>query len=412
MKKIPTISLFVLASSALLFSSAISVLSVLFSVAGCIYLLHNQRFQSIRLQQFSIEIPFLASLIALSVSLILSNLYHEEKWGTYHFPIAVILSLPAFFIFCRLNFEIIALWTGAAVGSILAFIIAIYEIKFLGAERAGYMINNPILFGSIAMCLSGFSIIGYREKVSGFVWQNALLLCGSVAGFLAAVLSGSKSCLLTVPIIFYLWRKKTAHKFSRGGNAWFALLIFLVLMFFLIKSNSYLILRFTEAYHGAASWAQSGKITEGSIGPRLELLKFGIEMGQINPWIGIGRNGMLEMLSKASSDFKYDIFITQLHTMHNEFLNIFVTNGLLGLVGLLAVYFFGLKYFYTIRRFENEDLHSIHLAGLSLFSMYLIFGLSEVALQLNSFRNFFLIFTVCFIGSAHRLRHCVIRKNN
>jgi O-antigen ligase len=386
------------------------VLSVLFSVAGCIYLLHKQKYQSFQLKQFSIETPFLASLIALALILILLNIYHGEKWGTYHFPIAIILSLPAFFIFCGLNFQIIALWIGAAVGSIFAFIVALYEIKFLGAERAGYLINNPIPFGSIAMCLSSFSIIGYREKISGFVWQNALLFCGSLAGFLAAVLSGSKGCLLAVPIIFYLWHKKTTHKSARRASALLILLIFLVLLFFLIQSNSYLILRFTEAYHGAVSWAQSGKITEGSIGPRLELLKFGIEMGQINPWVGIGRNGMLEMLSKASSHFMYDVFITQLHTMHNEFLNIFVTNGLLGLVGLFSVYFFGLKYFYTIRKFDNEDLHSIYLAGLSLFSMYLIFGLSEVTLQLNSFRNFFLIFTVCLVGTANRLRHCIVSQ--
>jgi hypothetical protein len=38
--------------------------------------------------------------------------------------------------------------------------------------------------------------------------------------------------------------------------------------------------------------------------------------------------------------------------------------------------------------------------GLSLCLMYLIFGLSEVALQLTFFRNFFLVTLVCLLGMA------------
>jgi len=77
------------------------------------------------------------------------------------------------------------------------------------------------------------------------------------------------------------------------------------------------------------------------------------------------------------------------------------------LFAMCAVYGLSLWYFTRLRQHANVHVQNIGLMGVSLCLMYLIFGLSEVALQLTFFRNFFLVTLVCLLGMAHAQRHRV-----
>jgi O-antigen ligase len=395
-------TLFSLPALSLVVAKSTSILSLIFCVSGLYYFFSAKRPRAFELKGVSAEIPLLSSLLLFASLLFFLNIYHEERWGSYHLPIAIALSIPAFMFFCLADLKLAAIWLGSATGSIAALSVAMYEIIFLGADRAGYWVHNPIPFGSIAMCLSAFAIIGYQTKSELKSVRNAFQIFGCFAGFIAAILSGSKGCLLATPILIYLLHLKVL---SRLPKSYRFLLVAMPLFFLSLifhNSNYYLFSRFSEAIHGAQSWFQGRGVVEGSIAPRLELIRFGIDVGMANPWIGIGRSGMLHLLEQASAKGEYDVFITKLHTLHNEFLNIFVTKGILGLTSLLSVYFLGVRYFYALSRSKSGEISDIGFAGLGLFSMFLIFGLSEVALQLNSFRNFFLIFTVALMGIANK----------
>jgi O-antigen ligase len=393
-------ALFSLPALSLVFTQSTSILSLIFCVSGLYHFFFAKKSRTFELKGVSAEIPLLCSLLLFASLLFFLNIYHEERWGSYHLPIAIALSIPAFMFFCRADLKLAAIWLGSATGSIAALLVAIYEIIFLGADRAGYWVHNPIPFGSIAMCLSAFAIIGYQTRSELKSARNAFQIFGCFAGFTAAILSGSKGCLLVTPILIYFLHLKVLSQLPKS----YRLLLVLVLLFFLTlffhHSNYYLFARFSEAIHGTQSWLQGLGVVEGSMGPRLELIRFGIDVGMANPWVGIGRSGMLDLLEQASAKGEYDIAITKLHTLHNEFLNIFVTKGILGLTLLLSIYFLGVRYFYLLSRSKSREISDIGYAGLSLFSMFLIFGISEVALQLNSFRNFFLIFTVALMGIA------------
>jgi hypothetical protein len=70
-----------------------------------------------------------------------------------------------------------------------------------------------------------------------------------------------------------------------------------------------------------------------------------------------------------------------------------------------AMYGLSLWYFWRIRHHADTHVQNIGLMGMSLCLMYLIFGLSEVTLQLTFFRNFFLVTLVCLLGMAHHQLH-------
>lgn len=347
------------------------------------------------------EWPALSALLVLAVSLISLNLLQAERWSTYHLPVTILFSIPIFFALSKSQVNQNCLWLGASTGAVIAAAIAGYEIVILNADRAGYLIHNPIPFGSVSMCLAAASVIGYQAQEKVWRLTNVCALLGMSAGVGAAVMSGSKGCLLALPVLAYVVHIKCIKPLGLP-RSWLLLasLLFLVLMSWL-AADSFLASRLEEAVRGAAAWFETGRVVEGSVGPRLELIRFAFDAAMVSPLTGIGRDGMLSMLQSSATTGAYDPFISHLHTVHNEFLNIWVTKGVVGLFAMGAVYGLSLSYFWRLRHHSDAHVQNIGLMGLSLCMMYLIFGLSEVALQLTFYRNFFLVTLMCLLGMAH-----------
>lgn len=351
--------------------------------------------------QFPHERHVLTALLFMGLVLIALNIHQQERWGIYHLPNATLLFLPVFFATANTNTNPKFLWSGGAFGALIALAIASYEVFVLNESRAGYWIHNPIPFGSISMLLAAASMIGYQAKTKALSLGNSWALAGMFAGVGAAVLSGSKGCLLALPVLAYVVYVKCLPPLDiPRAWLWFGSVLALVALAWL-AADSYLASRIEEAFRGAVVWFETGRVVEGSVGPRLELIRFAFDAAMINPLTGIGREEMLRMLQASATNGAYDPFIAQLHTVHNEFLNIWVTKGLLGLVAMGAVYGLSLWYFWRLRHHADTHVQNIGLMGLSLCLMYLIFGLSEVALQLNFFRNFFLVTLISLLGMSH-----------
>ena len=392
--------LFLMPALSLGFRPVLALFGLLFACIGIYRLVALPR--SANMQRVSSqEWPVLVGLLVLALCLTALNLFHGERWAIYHLPVAIFLTLPIFWALSSSEANPHFFWAGASAGALIAAAIASYEVLLLGAERAGYLVHNPIPFGSIAMCLAAASVIGYESKQRMCSWLNVWALTGLLAGVTAAVLSGSKGCLLALPVLAYLLHIKCMRPLEIG-RTWLLLITLLALVVLTyLAADSYLVSRVQDAARGAIGWLNNGQVVEGSVGPRLELIRFAFDAATINPLTGIGRDNMVSMLKATATNHRYDPIISQLHTVHNELLNIWVTKGLLGLLAMSAMYGLSLWYFGRIRHHANTHVQNIGLMGMSLCLMYLIFGLSEVALQLTFFRNFFLVTLMCLLGMAH-----------
>lgn len=382
------------------FRPVLALFGLLFACIGIYKLVALPRSANMQ-RVHSQEWPVLVGLLVLALCLTALNLFHGERWAIYHLPVAIFLTLPIFWALSSYDANPHAFWAGASAGALIAAAIAGYEVLLLGAERAGYLVHNPIPFGSIAMCLAAASVIGYESKQRLRSWLNVWALTGLMAGVIAAVLSGSKGCLLALPVLAYLVYIKCIRPLAIA-RVWLLLSVLLALsVLTFLAADSYLVSRVQDAARGAMIWLDNGQVVEGSVGPRLELIRFAFDTAMINPLTGIGRDSMVSMLQASATNGAYDPFIAQLHTVHNELLNIWVTKGLLGLLAMSSMYGLSLWYFWRIRHHADTHVQNIGLMGMSLCLMYLIFGLSEVALQLTFFRNFFLVTLVCLLGMAH-----------
>ena len=398
------IGLFLVPALSLGFRPVLALFGLLFACIG-IYRLATLPRSALFERQHTPEWPVLAALLVLALCLTGLNLLHGERWGIYHLPVAIFLSLPIFWALSASEANPRFLWAGASAGALIAATIAGYEVVFLGAERAGWLVHNPIPFGSISMCLAAGSVMGYQYKLGLRSWANLWALTGLLAGVTAAVLSGSKGCLLALPVLAYLVHIKCIRPLAIS-RVWLMLSVLLALtVLTYLVADSYLVARIEDAARGAMVWFNTGQVVEGSVGPRLELIRFAFDAAMVNPLTGVGRDGMVSMLQASATNGAYDPFIAQLHTVHNELLNIWVTKGLLGLLAMSAMYGLSLWYFWRIRHHADTHVQNIGLMGMSLCLMYLIFGLSEVTLQLTFFRNFFLVTLVCLLGMAHHQLH-------
>ena len=401
MDRFLNIGLFLMTAFSLGFRPMLALVGVTFCVLGLVRLRSLTKQPAVFWRTYRLEWPVLTALLVLAVTLIGLNLLHGERWGTYHLPLAILISAPIFFALSTSQTDPYFLCVGASTGAVIAAAIALYEVIVLNADRAGYLIHNPIPFGSVALCLAAVSVIGFQANNKAWSVRNAWALAGLFAGVGAAVLSGSKGCLLALPVLAYVVHIKCLRSLGIPRSwLWLGSLLALTALVWL-AANSLLINRFEDGFRGALTWFETGHVVEGSVGPRLELIRFAFDTALTNPLTGVGRDEMLSMLQAAPMDGAYDPFIAQLHTVHNELLNILVTTGLLGLVAMGAMYGLSLRYFWRLRDDADVYVQNIGLMGLSLCLMYLIFGLSEVALQLTFFRNFFLVTLVCLLGMAH-----------
>jgi len=118
--------------------------------------------------------------------------------------------------------------------------------------------------------------------------------------------------------------------------------------------------------------------------------------------LGFGKDGMVARKKLAIAAGDYPQSIADFVTLHNEFLNIWVTNGLLGTLALLAVFGCGLLVFSRTRKSSGLQIKSLSLMGTCLVLMYLEFGVGEVALHLNSYRHVFLFWMFALTGLSWR----------
>jgi len=350
--------------------------------------------------------PFLAvwALILFGTITLLENLYHGERWVEYHIVVAILLLWPSYFACSLPGVQVRALWSGSAIGAVVAFSVAAFQVFYLGYARASGS-TNAIAFGNISLVLAMASFVGMHNISHRKLRQASVLsyLTGGLAGIGASLLSGSKSGWLSLLIIGYVSYRLIPRQISQWKKWMVGLCAAAALVALISLPQSPVGARLKEGWIGLSTWLTTGEVVEGSVGLRLEMWKFGIQVALEKPILGFGRDGMFVRKEQAVAKGEYPKDIASFITLHNEFINIWVAKGLVGTLALISVYGSAFLVFFRIRKSASWQLKYVSLMGTGLVLMFLEFGVGEVALQMNAYRHAFLFWIFALTGLTFRM---------
>ncbi len=344
-----------------------------------------------------------ATLVLYSVLGIGLFAYHHEELKMYGQYVIFLLMPLAYWAVVGIGANQNLLWLGAATGGILSGLDAGYQILVLGADRAGGYMDN-IQYGNIGVVLATASMLGIFHWIKsgqrGYPMLIVLIL-GAIGGACTSLFSGSKGGWLSLLTAIVVLDQLVRPYWSSGKRRGALIAIFALAAFMVALPQSPVHKRLNHAWQDYLMWSSSGSTAGGSVGPRLELWRFGLSVADERPLLGFGYKGLMTRKSEAVAAEGFDQGIDVQPGLHNHFLHTYITYGVIGLVnvGILLL----LPWSMFIKKWHEKKPQSEALAmmGMLLVLVHIEFGMSNSLFELNAVRQIYLFWLIVLMGLLH-----------
>lgn len=274
------------------------------------------------------------------------------------------------------------LFAGAVVGSIAAFLLAIYQYYYLGWDRVDGFLYS-INFGYLACALAFISLAAaiYFERIG---WKIASIVA-FVSVLFAMMLTGTRGAFIAMPVLLvmfvFIYRKELGTK----------LLLLMVALTISLPVASYLAVpavqeRFDKLFTELSEYESSDKEKAySSTGVRLELWKAATAAFKKSPVYGLNynqREGLNAQLAAEGKIIPQILDISRGHA-HNEYFEALAGRGALGLIALLMLFFVpGVVFLRKALSTQGKE-KALATAGVTFIAGFMVYGISEVPLQGN-----------------------------
>ena len=230
-----------------------------------------------------------------------------------------------------------------------------------------------------------------------YAWNNDnkvisfILLIASLVGFYGSLLSVTRGAWLAYAFmiviwLFYIFKKSISEFRSIFSTPVIARLLLAVLVFYGVsQTDQYQVLqsRTTGTINNL-----SENDYNSATGNRLDIYQDAFKVIKQHPF-GIGTNNFLAIEQSNGKNYKH---------AHNELINLWVENGIQGVIALLLLLGYAFKIFYKHLKHPN-DLVSVYAAsGLMLIVSYMIFGFSQAVFSHHQTIIFFIFYLYFFIA--------------
>ena len=311
---------------------------------------------------------------------------------SFDFPMRWLLLLPVFFLLRRYLVDWRVMAIGMGIGVFISVAIATYQVYVLGLDRAYGASNHPIPFAELMVAAD---LLLWMLMI--YAWSNGnkiisfILLVASLAGFYGSLLSVTRGAWLAYVFMIIIWliyifRKGLSDKKNLFSAPIIARLLLAVLVFYVVsQTDQYQVLQSRTA--GTINNISEGGYNSAT-GARLTIYQDAFEVIKQHPF-GIGTDNFLAIKQSNNNAFSQ---------AHNELINLWVENGIQGVVVLLLLLGHASKAFYKNLKHPN-DLVSIYAAcGLMLIVSYMIFGFSQAIFSHHQTLIFFIFYLYFFLA--------------
>lgn len=289
-----------------------------------------------------------------------------------------------------------------AIGCVTSAALAVVQFPVIGRAEG---FTNAIRFGNIAMLMGMFCWILSLARNFSKIEKFILWVSGS-AGVFSSVLSLSRGgwlILFVLPFIFLFYARDKAVKKK-------IMLLIVVLWISLVAVFSFVPLakeRIAQAETQITGYFEyRDEYAPTSVGARLEQWRLSWRLGWDKPLTGWGLSGIKQGRDLYLEKGEAHPSIVGISHTHNEFLEMWASRGIIGVLALCAFYLIPVMIFWpkknTLREFSdnNKNLYvSLSLIGVMLPVSYFIFGLTDVFFNLAIGHNFY-IFSMVFVMAS------------
>ncbi len=297
---------------------------------------------------------------------------------------------------------------GLAVGSIGAGLTGVWQVYGMGLERAtGY--TNAIQWGNIALLMATTLAVQAGVHWQQLrTWQKGGVVLAVALGLEASLLSASRggwvALLLVVPAVLLCvlrYRRELLWKLAAG------LTLALVL---LGAANVDMLSARVKLAEAEVSQYFEQSATHSSLGIRLEQYRLAGQLIREKPLQGWGMRGYVNEMHKRVDAGQYSPSIREYNFIHNEFIDLWVKLGVLGVLLQASLYVCVLALFWPsakrMSRWEGmperwRNILALRLSGAVVPLMYFSFGLTQHFFVHNSGIVLF-VFCVVILWSALR----------
>nr|WP_275298297.1 O-antigen ligase family protein [Halomonas campisalis] len=299
-------------------------------------------------------------------------------------PLRILLAVPALLLVMAYPPRLAWLWSGLALGAVLAGGMAGWQSLVQGVPRVEAF-THPIQFGNISMLMGMLCLAGLGWAVAQprrRLWV-ALLLLGALGGVLGSLFSGSRGGWIGVPVILIVLYR------SYGRELNYALKLAVLAALIGGATVAYAVpqIGVQQRVHQAVddiSRYVSGESRVTSVGSRFEMWRGASRLALDAPWLGVGSGHYEQAMRSLADQGVIDPGVLVYDHAHNEFLDTLARRGLLGLAVLLALYLVPMKLFARQLHAPDMERRALASAGVILPVAYIDFGLTQVFLSHNS----------------------------
>lgn len=279
---------------------------------------------------------------------------------------------------------------GMLIAGFVCFGIAAYEVWGLGLERAGGAFKNANRFGSVAVCFASFLATAWFF----LPMQRYLRILAGLSAFFclwAGLLSGSRGAVFVFPVlmlvllclVFFIQKKKereaVAAAFYARRYQWLLIVVLLGFAIAFTGYNGFLREHTKRAVTEVEEYLHGKRDNEASIGQRLMMWEYAVQIWKQHPWIGTGIGDVekdMTELNQAAGNPMTHIY----YDVHNIYLDVLAATGIVGLAGMVLACF--VAPFRAFRRSflnaaSHENARYAAVCGLMTLIFFAMNGMSE-----------------------------------
>jgi len=347
-------------------------------------------------------------LVALVVFLL-----HQNKPKTLDQSSRYLLFIPILILLLKIPPSARLLWAGLIVGAFSALGLALWQRYIQENFRPDGFMTSAIPFGNLSLtagllCLSG---ITWANTQTRYAWTWKITLYGGfLAGLYVSFLSDSRGGWLVLPVMLAIFLAAFFKKDKLKTIALSGLILLVAMTEIGISMRGEIMTRYDAAVAEVHDYTAKGNASS-SVGLRLEAWRTAINNIAEKPLLGWSYRDYDIRLTQLAANHKANVSITTLANTHNNFLEVWLHQGLFGFLALLELFMVPFWFFCKRLRSDDHAVQAFALGGACLLASFFVFSLTQVILGRNNGVIFFGLSLVIFWACMRNAEQKAAERN-